>query len=65
MKLNFILYLYTITNADKSDVFLMLKTTLAIMLHCNELLRGSEYVQGKYHVCTYVLRDCDFTDVYI
>ena len=45
--------------------FLMLKTTLAIMLHSNELLRGSEYVEGKYHVRTYVLRDCDFTDVYI
>ena len=35
----------------------MLKTTLAIMRHCHELLRGSEYVlQGKYNVCTYVLR---------
>ena len=35
----------------------MLKTTLAIMRHCHELLRGSEYVQGKYDVCTYVLRE--------
>ena len=41
----------------------ILKTTLAIMLHCNELSSGSEYVQGKYHVCTFVLNDCDFTDV--
>ena len=41
----------------------MLKTTPAIMLHCNELSSGSEYVQGKYHVCTFVLNDCDFTNV--
>ena len=41
----------------------MLKTTLAILLSSNELLRGSEYVRGKYNVCTYVLIDGDFSDM--